>query len=514
MSRRVAAEPVRAPRAFAAAVPALAPRALVAAAPLRAFAVFALLAALAPRARAAAQCAESTPSAGVVLLACRVPGRAYTVVRADLAAADVAVRVSTPAERGLTPDAFAGALAGPVVVVPGGPFSFPGLAPVGLTVGEGTAWSDGRDDGVLGVLALDARGAGLVADARALVPAEGWMHSVVSGVPVLVDGVPVAQCTGRGCERAPRTGAGLSADGRTLVIVAARGWAEDVPGVTDAELGELMREAGAARALRLADGATSALWARGGVGAVPSSDGAPRPVAALLAVVDRASGATSRIRGVVKDVATDAVLPAARVRITTTDGAVVWEGGTLTSGAYWERTLPVREYLVQAELGGYRTGCKHCATAAGADTWCSLFLERGAGAERCVVPERRVEAGPWPLAPAPPAAPADAGLALPPRAAASGCSVVPGATARRATGPRATIGGGGAGAGGAGAGGVGLYGALLIASRAVARRRRVWAAARRPAPRTAGAARSRRPAPPAAPRRGLRARAFEELPAW
>jgi hypothetical protein len=383
--------------------------------------VLGVCSALLTASRAAAQCIDGAPSAGIELRCCRGEGRETTVVRADLAAADVGVRVSMPTERGLTPEAFAAAHPGVVVAVQGGPFAFPALTPLGLTIGEGTAWSDGRDDGVLGVLALDARGAGLVADARAVVPAEPWMHSAVSGVPVLVDGVPVTQCVGRACERAPRTAVGLSSDGRTLVIVAVRGWADGIPGVTDAELGELAREAGASRALRIGDGATSVLWVRSGPCAIPSSDGAARPVAALLALVDRGSGATSRIRGVVRDAASDAALPSARVRIATTDGVAVWEGGTLTDGAYWERTLPVREYLVQAELSGYRTGCKYCPTVAGADAWCSLFLERGTGAERCVVPDRRVEAGPWPLAPEQAPSTVDAGVVAPRRVGA-GCA--------------------------------------------------------------------------------------------
>lgn len=346
---------------------------------------------------ARADCIDSSPSGGVVVRACTAPGQRWVEVRADLAASDVGVRVARPDERGRTASAWAGAVPGAVAVVSAGPFRFPDYAPIGLTVGAGVAWSDGRDDAALGVLALDAVGGALIAEPRALVPAEPWMDSALSGVPVVRDGVAVAGCVERACKRAPRTAVGLDADGRTLILVVAAGWTADAEGVSDPELGALALAAGADDALRTADGATSALWGRPGGVELASSDGAERAGAAFLAVVDRATGTTSRLRGVVEEVGTGTVLPAATLRVETTDGVLAWEGRTMTTGAYWERTLPVREYIVRASLAGYRTGCKYCPAISGMDTWCSVFLEPGSGAETCPAPARGVDAGPWPL---------------------------------------------------------------------------------------------------------------------
>lgn len=368
-----------------------------------------------------ADCVDSSPSGGVVVRACAAPGQRWVEVRADLAASDVGVRVARPDERGRTASAWASAVPGAVAIVSAGPFRFPDYAPIGLTIGAGVAWSDGRDDAALGVLALDAVGGGLIAEQRALVPAEPWMDSALSGVPVLRDGVAVAGCAERACERAPRTAIGLTEDGRTLVLVIAAGWSADAEGVSDPELGALALVAGADDALRTADGATSALWGRPGGVLLASSDGAERAGAAFLAVVDRATGTTSRLRGVVEEVGTGTVLPAATLRIETTDGAIAWEGGTMTTGAYWERTLPVREYIVRASLAGHRTGCKYCPAIAGMDTWCSVFLERGTGAETCTAPARGVDAGPWPLGTVAEDGGVDGGTAR--AAVSSGCSV-------------------------------------------------------------------------------------------
>jgi len=371
--------------------------------------------------RARADCIDSSPSGGVVVRACTAPGQRWVEVRADLAASDVGVRVGRPDERGRTASAWAGAVPGAVAIVSAGPFRFPDYAPIGLTIGAGVAWSDGRDDAALGVLALDAVGGALIAEPRALVPAEPWMDSALSGVPVVRDGVAIAGCAARACERAPRTAIGLSADGRTLILVVAAGWSADAAGVSDPELGALALAAGADDALRTADGATSALWGRPGGVELASSDGAERAGAAFLAVVDRATGVTSRLRGVVEEVGTGAALPAAILRIETTDGALAWEGSTMTTGAYWERTLPVREYIVRASVAGHRTGCKYCPAISGMDTWCSVFLELGSGAETCTAPARGVDAGLWPLGTVAEDGGVDGGGAR--AAVTSGCSV-------------------------------------------------------------------------------------------
>jgi hypothetical protein len=347
---------------------------------------------------ARAECAESSPSTGVVVRVCDEGGRRWIEARADLAAADVAVRVTRPGERGARVDAFAASVPGAVLAVQAGAFTFPSFDPAGLTVGEGEAWPGTHDDGRLGVLALDDRGAAILVPPEQVVPEESWMHAVVSGRAVLRAGTPAASCAGAGCDASPRTGIGLDEGERTLVIVVAAGHAADAAGVTEPELGAMLRDAGATDGIATGDGATSVLWSRADGPSIGSSDGASRPTAAFLALVDRATGVTARIRGVVqRAMAPEDVLPAASVRVETTDGRLVALGGTLTTGAYFEHTLPAREYVVRATLAGYRTGCKYCPTTAGGEVWCSVFLAEGDGAETCEPPPVGVTAGPWPV---------------------------------------------------------------------------------------------------------------------
>ncbi len=371
-------------------------------------------------AAARAECAaEEAPSVGVALRRCEEPGRRWVEVRADLAAADVGVRVSRPEERGQTVLAWSASVEGAALALPGGPFAFPTFEPAGLTVGDGEHWTASRDSPALAVLALDARGAALFVPREQVVPYEPWMREVVSGVEVLRDGAPRA-CEEDGCEPAPRAGLGLSSDGRTLVMIAAEGWSAEHAGVTDAELGALLSAAGAQHGIRTADGASSLLWLRDEGAVTAPSDGAPREAAVFLALVDRSRGASGQLVGVVERASDTAPLTAARVRVETTDGARVAEGGTLTSNAYFAFTLPARDYVVRASLSGYRTSCRVCRVEAGRETWCSQFLASGEGAERCEAPPRGIDAGPWPLGDAG----TDAGDPAPPPAA-SGCAAAP-----------------------------------------------------------------------------------------
>lgn len=359
---------------------------------------------------ARAQCSTELPVPGLEVRVCADGGLRYHVLRVDLSAGDLALRVSAPSERGQLLEGWAGAVPGAVAALPAGDFRFPSLTPLGLTVGEGQDWGV-PDDGLRAVLAFDERALGVFAPAPQLVPYEPWMVSALSGVPVLRAGVPVEGCTGAGCERRSRSGVGLDRDARFLVAVVAEGDRASSVGVTDPELGALLAEAGAFDGLRSAQGAVSELWVGGAV-VSPSSDGASRPGAAFLAVVDRASGRTTRLRGVVGvEGRAEEFLPDATVRVETLDGRVVAEGTPVTEGGYWEFTVPVREYIVRASHAGYRSGCKVCAGVAGEDVWCSLFLAPGEGSEECAPPPRVLDVGPWPEAPPATGTP-DAGAAM------------------------------------------------------------------------------------------------------
>ena len=362
---------------------------------------------LAVPASARAQCTSRDLSVGVSVEVCDVGGTTHAVASVDLAAGDVAIRGSRSSERGRTARDWGQTVEGAVLVVQAGPFAFPSFTPTGLTVGAGEPWSDTGDDRAHAVLGFDARGVGVYLPAPLAVPAEPWQDTVVSGVPIVRDGVALTPCDGEGCVPMPRTGLGLTADGRRLVIAVAER-------MTDPELASLLVGAGVQDGLRSGSGATSTLWASGDEFLVPSSDGNAREAAAHLAVVDRSSGAEFRLRGVVTVAGDpDSPLPDAQLTVETLGGTVVDTGMPITDLGYWEFTLPVREYVVRASRAGHRTGCKICVGVPAEDVWCSLFLEPGSGAETCAPPPRTLDVGPYPEAPEIPSG-ADAGVMRPP----------------------------------------------------------------------------------------------------
>ena len=345
---------------------------------------------------AQAQCVEVS-TGSIATSRCDMAGGVHWIVRADLVAGDVGLRVGRSAERGELADAWAAMVPGASAVVQAGEFVFPAFEPAGLTVGDGEAWPGTADDGARSVLAFDDRNVGIVVPPEQVVPYEAWMAQALSGAPVLRAGVPVG-CVGRGCEPTSRTAVGLSEDGRMLVAVVAEGDREGSPGVSTEELGALARDAGAHDAVATGEGGTSALWSEGEVVSA-SSDGALRPAAAHLALVDRATGESTKIQGVVGiEGRPDEHLPDSRLVVERTDGRVVARGAPVTAGAYWEFTVPIGEYIVRAAHPGYRRGCKLCAAPIGEEVWCSVFLSEGEGEETCVAPPRTLEVGPWPTA--------------------------------------------------------------------------------------------------------------------
>ncbi|UJR79767.1 phosphodiester glycosidase family protein [Sandaracinus amylolyticus] len=339
--------------------------------------------------------AEASLSIGVTVQRCTEEGRRWSVVHADLAASDVGVRIARSGERGQTASAWRASVPGAVVAVQGGAFRFPGWDPEGLTIAEGEVWPGSADDGTRAVLALDAEGAGLVVPAVQTAPAESWMRSVVSGVEVVRAGAPITGCEGGGCERRPRTAVGISGDGRTLVIVVVEGWTATSEGVSDPELGALTSEAGAHDAIRIGEGATSALTTAGAVAEIPSSDGALRAAGPFLGIVNRAAGATGLLRSVM-ELPDHTRLPGGTYRVESTDGRLV-AMPRANASAYWQLDIAARTYIVHASLAGYRDECKVCTVPPGYEEWCSFQMTPGSGTAECAAPPRGIDAGVYPI---------------------------------------------------------------------------------------------------------------------
>lgn len=117
----------------------------------------------------------------------------------------------------------------------------------------------GRDEGAAAVRSL--RVGDRVDVEYALVPQSGHAPELaVGGSPIMFDGTPVPRLDDR--ERAPRSAAGTSADGRRMWLLTLDGRQSDSVGATLHELAKLLREMGVDDAVNLDGGGSSTLVLR------------------------------------------------------------------------------------------------------------------------------------------------------------------------------------------------------------------------------------------------------------
>jgi MYXO-CTERM domain-containing protein len=213
-------------------------------------------------------------------------------VEVDLCAAGVSIRATKSAERRRTPSSF-GEAVGAHVVVNGDFFSYADYSTIGLAIGDGERWSGSMDGPGSGFVAFGP-GRAVVQPLRDDVASPpAWMKDVVSGKPQIVtDGQVIADGSSEFClTRHPRTAAGLSRDGKKLILAVVDGRSSTSRGMRCSELGMLMKGLGAHNALNLDGGGSSAMWVRGKGVVNRPSDGSQRVVANHLAVIASGSGA-------------------------------------------------------------------------------------------------------------------------------------------------------------------------------------------------------------------------------
>lgn len=216
----------------------------------------------------------SEPAPGVRFLrrSTTAPAQLY-VAAVDLGHDGVRVQATPHRERWSTVSERA-ASSGAEVVINGG-FWATIQTPRGLAVGDGEAWPSTAADPDFGTFFVDTRGAAhLVApDAP---PELDDVREAVSGRPMLVldgaiDEASLSAFPGAS-QRQPRTAVGLTADGRTLLLVVVDGRQNVSRGMDLYELATTLVELGADRAMNLDGGGSSEMFVRhaGGVVSVPS----------------------------------------------------------------------------------------------------------------------------------------------------------------------------------------------------------------------------------------------------
>ena len=197
------------------------------------------------------------------------------VLEIHLDAEGVAVETSDPETRWQTVEEQAHA-GGFVAAINGG-FWHNLSTPAGLHVHEGETWERSEDDGLHGTLWIDERGrAHISMPEQVIEELPRRLRFATSGRPSIVrEGELDAENIdpiGTANLRQPRTAAGVDGTGRVLWLAVTDGRSELSKGMTLYELGRLMIELGAVRALNLDGGGSSTLYVErlGGVANAPS----------------------------------------------------------------------------------------------------------------------------------------------------------------------------------------------------------------------------------------------------
>lgn len=344
-------------------------------------------------ARAFAQDVWTEPVPGVRYLHRSTPEpKEIHALLVDLSRPEISLRATRENESGRTTSSFSN-LVGAVAAINGDFYNTNGsFDPVGLAVGEGMIWStDSVGHRFLACSAvkeceIDTTNQARSADAS-------WVSAVGGNVLLVNEGAVVQSesddtACGSFCTVPhPRTAAGLSADGLTLILVVVEGRQTPLLGMSLSRLAELMLELGASVALNLDGGGSSAMVVSGArVSGRPSNEPSERSVANHLAVLhDPSAATTGRLVGFIReeDIFDDtAGLAGATVSLssgerTTTDDL----------GHYAFDEVAPGDVTVNVVLDGFLPASDIKTVVAGITNWKSIAMIRGTPDAGVDVPE-------------------------------------------------------------------------------------------------------------------------------
>lgn len=213
------------------------------------------------------------------------PNRLVGVV-VDISRPEYYIRATKPGERGRTTSSWA-ANVGAVVAI-NGDFFDGGYQPVGLAVGDGEYW-EGTGDSAWSFMACTLEKTCTFDDWPTDTPRHHRFHDVVggNGWRLLVDGnIPAYPADVFYTTRHPRSGVGVSQDGKSMIFGVVEGRRADSIGMGFAEFAQFFKDLGAHQALMLDGGGSTTLVVNGTrVNRLPSSQGSERVVANHLAIV-------------------------------------------------------------------------------------------------------------------------------------------------------------------------------------------------------------------------------------
>ena len=251
----------------------------------------------------------------------------------------------------------------------------------GLAMGDGDLWSNTSDGTIEGLTAIGRDNRVEIAPpAEVLAAPEDWMSEIVGGRPLVVDegaaleAVPPWSrdgCSPHFCQPEPRSAIGISQDGGTLILATIDGRYSGAAGMTTKQVGTLMVEFGAWRALNIDGGGSTTLVIKseGGVVNTPS-DGCCRVVSNHLGVqiVEPYGDLTGFVRHGSIDNEVEPIVGAA---VTLSSGETTTTDG---EGRYGFTRVAAGEVTVTASADGYADADLVRYVAAADTTWGSIAM--------------------------------------------------------------------------------------------------------------------------------------------
>ena len=180
----------------------------------------------------------------------------------DLSRPEVQVIVSPPKYRGERTSRFAKAI-GAQVAINGGFWELLSKKPMGWVISAGRPWKDLALSDRLGFLAFTKENKAWIQPPGSYPkpsPSDGYM--VISGMPLIVDKGAPGKVRGCGyiCMEHPRSAAGISQDGWTLILAVSEGRIEGIKSTKPRAMAEFLIDLGAYQALQLDGGGSSSLY--------------------------------------------------------------------------------------------------------------------------------------------------------------------------------------------------------------------------------------------------------------
>ncbi len=251
----------------------------------------------------------------------------------------------------------------------------------GLAMGDGDLWSNTADGTLEGLAAFGRDNhVEIRPPADVLAAPEDWMSEIVGGRPLVVeegvalDPVPPWSrdgCDPHFCQAEPRSALGISQDGATLILATIDGRYSGAAGMTTRQVGALMAEMGAWRAINIDGGGSTTLVIKseGGVVNQPS-DGCCRVVSNHLGIeiVEPYGDLTGFVRHRAVD---NEAEPIAGATVTLSTG----ESTTADAeGRYRFTRVAAGDVTITASAAGYADASADRYVAAADTTWGSIAM--------------------------------------------------------------------------------------------------------------------------------------------